>query len=129
MVIMMIDKLKQEEKRTQELIKEWEEYSASNKKHYNIPLPYEIKEMARIYYRIYDNKTDVPMLKGKLAYFNVVYDYYECNDYVVDLMHCENNFESENDIKKVKITESHREIIANIINGIEQEIERKEALK
>jgi hypothetical protein len=124
----MIAKLKQDETELQILIKEWEKYDASNNKHYNIPFPYEIKAMRSSISRP-DNKKSYIQLKGLLSYFNVVCDYYDDNDYVVDVFHCTNNFESENELKKVKITDKHREIIMDIIMGIEEMLKEKEAKK
>lgn len=120
----MIDKLKKEENKLQNFIKEWDKYVSSDKKHYNIPLPYEVEEMRFNYKLVYDDGYSLSAYEAILSYLNIVCDYYDNNDYVVNLDYCMGKFHDKSDINKVKITEEHREYIKRIRDGLEHHINR-----
>ena len=121
----MIDKLKKEEKEVQDFIKEWEKYETSNKKHYNIPLPHELQRIGWDHELLYNNKKSLNELKGILSYINVVCDYYDNNDYIVNQDYCMGNFTKKSDINCVKITEKYREISHKIRENLKRDIERR----
>ena len=120
----MMDKLIKEENRVKELINEWEKYDASSKKHYNIPFPQDLMKSQFKDVRVYGN--EINDAKGVLSYLNVVCDYYDKNDYVVDFDYCRGNFSKASDIESVKITEAHRREIHRIRDKLKHEIEEKE---
>lgn len=124
----MIDKLKKEEKEVQDLIKEWEKYETSEKKHYNIPFPHEIKEMRINRIPLYKGWKGVEELKEILSYFNVVCDYYNNNDYIVNHEYCTGNFKEKTDINHVKITEDHRKMIQEICDYLKHKIKKNELM-
>lgn len=127
MVIIMIAKLKQEEKELKNLIKDWEDYDASNKKHYNIPLPSDITKSKYCDIRVDGGSDGIANAKGVLSYLDIVCNYYDCNDYVVTLDYCIGNFSKASDIEHIKITEKHRKEIHRIRNKLKYEIDAKES--
>lgn len=124
MVILMINRLIEEENEVKELINEWKKYNTSNKKYYNIPFPYDLMKSKFKDVRVYGN--EINNAKGVLSYLKVVCDYYDNNDYVVDFDYCMGNFSKALDINYVKITEADRREIHRIHNKLKYEIETKE---
>ena len=120
----MIDRLIEEEKEVKELITKWKEYDASDKKHYNIPFPHDLMKSKYKEIRVYGD--ELHHAKGVLSYLNEVCDYYDNNDYVVDIDYCMGNFCKASDIDAITITESHRKEIHRIRDKLEYEIMTKE---
>ena len=119
----MINSLKQKEKEIQDKIKAWEDYEASNNKHYNIPLPYEIDHSYIAETKVYEH--NINECKEKLNFLKIVLEHYNNHDYIVDFDHVMYSHEADS-IDDMHITPIVREKLQNIINNLEKDIQKVE---
>ena len=118
----MINKLKKQEEEINELMEIWEEYQNAPK-HYNVPLPEELKaEYNDFYMRMErDNKDDA---KLELNYLKEILKIYEENDFIVTEQYHMGNFNDTKEIKMVQITPEIREHVKDQCVKYKNEIER-----
>ena len=119
----MINKLKKQEEEINELMEIWKEYQNAPK-HYNVPLPEELKyEYSDFYRRMErDNKEDS---KLELNYLKEILKIYEENDFIVTEQYHMGNFNDTKEIKMVQITPEIRENIKNMCSEYKKAIERR----
>ncbi|WP_296865416.1 hypothetical protein [uncultured Methanobrevibacter sp.] len=115
----MINSLKQEAKELQEEIMAWEDYYSSEKKYFKIPNPSEIDG----HYTKLDVRTvNVGLYKKKLEYLKIISEYYDNNDYIVDIdTIIRHGFDKEY-LKKTQITPEIRDKLHRLIMNIEVRI-------
>lgn len=120
MVILMIDKLKQQEKEVQEKIKAWEDFETSKNKYYKVPNP---NKLGYGFYTKTDvNKFNIPECKKKLDYLKLIAKYYDNNDYVIDIDDIICKGITEDFMENTHITQEVRDRLHGIIDNLEAKI-------
>lgn len=119
MVILMIDKLKKQEKELKATIETWEEYHNSPKKHFNVPIPRDLFHCA-----FTDVKKEyIDEAKWKLAYWKEVSKVYDESEFIVTEYYRMGNFHDADSIKEVQITPKIRKQLHNMCDDLEKNIQ------
>ena len=116
----MMSKLLEQERKLQEKIKAWEDYKSSEKKYYKIPNPNQIDG----HYLIRDiNQFTIAEYKKKLEFLKIISEYYDNNDYIVDIDAFFREEIDDNYIRNAHITKEARDKLHRLILNIEAQIE------
>lgn len=121
---MNIDELKQKEKEIQEQIRTWEDFKTTKRKYFAIPYPHLLEYS--VYYETKVNEDNINQCKEKLNYFKIVSEYYENNDYIIDIECFIDGGLTTDYLEMIQITPEARAKLHKIVENLEKDIKEVE---